>query len=362
MQRRQGSLAALWLGDENAKKPGDTAAGHVATAPTVPGPTTAQPREVPGVDFNLSNSEKAGKPGAVIGNGDVRFSRSAMKSAEANIARGRAAMHRALLEKADQHRAMHRTGLGWVDFVWGNEGVVKASGNTKGAMGLAHILEARQRKDGMSAAQAQDFLGEVVTAIASGSEVSRREVGTSVRVGVEHGSTLVWLTRRAGANAWVVTRYEKDPSGTAAGRATAVPTHSAASLTRDKMEGSGSILDDSGRDDNVRFSRTQMANIKASALEQLHTTLSHPGRVSLWDKTVGTMRHLGGRSPAFKQVYETAQQNIDDVAMLAPALLLSAQVFPIWQGRGSKRSIHASWRMQAFALCWLRSANYQIWK
>lgn len=162
---------------------------------------------------------------------------------------------------------------------------------------LAHILEARQRKDGMSAAQAQDFLGEVVTAIASGSEVSRREVGPSVRVGVEHGSTLVWLTCRAGANAWVVTGYEKDPSGTAAGRATAVPTHSAASLTRDKMEGSGSILDDSGRDDNVCFSRTQLANIKASALEQLHTTLSHPGRVSLWDKTVGTMRHLGERSP-----------------------------------------------------------------
>jgi hypothetical protein len=37
----------------------------------------------------------------------------------------------------------------------------------------------------------------------------------------------------------------------------------------------------------------------------------------MWDKTVGTMRHLAERNPFFKPVYESAQQNIDDVSMLA---------------------------------------------
>ena len=41
------------------------------------------------------------------------FSRSAMKSVDANIARGSEAMNKAILEKAAQHRAMHHAGLGW---------------------------------------------------------------------------------------------------------------------------------------------------------------------------------------------------------------------------------------------------------
>ena len=64
------------------------------------------------------------------------------------------------------------------------------------------------------------------------------------------------------------------------------------------------------------FSRSKLQDIKASALDQIQQTLSHPGKVSLWDKTVGTMRHLAERSPAFKPVYEAAQRFIDDVSML----------------------------------------------
>jgi hypothetical protein len=75
---------------------------------------------------------------------------------------------------------------------------------------------------------------------------------------------------------------------------------------------------------DIRFSRSTpmfssagMARVKNSALDQIHQILSHPGRVSLWDKTVGTMRHLAERSPAFKPVFEAAQRFIDDVSMLA---------------------------------------------
>ncbi|AFU45473.1 hypothetical protein C380_08855 [Acidovorax sp. KKS102] len=66
----------------------------------------------------------------------------------------------------------------------------------------------------------------------------------------------------------------------------------------------------------VLFSRSSMADLKDSALQQIHQTLSHPGKVSLWDKTVGTMRNLAERSPVFKPVYEAAQRFIDDVSML----------------------------------------------
>jgi hypothetical protein len=70
-------------------------------------------------------------------------------------------------------------------------------------------------------------------------------------------------------------------------------------------------------EDGPLFSRSRLADIKDSALTQLDSILSHPGKVSMWDKTVGTMRHLAERNPFFKPVYESAQQNIDDVSMLA---------------------------------------------
>ncbi len=173
---------------------------------------------------------------------EVMFSRSAMKSTEANIARGRESLAKALNEKTTAHRAMFRNGLGWVDFVWGAEGTVKPSGRTKGAMGLAHVLEARQRKDGYSRSEAVEFLNSIVDTIARGSEFDRKEVAQSTRVGLIHQETIVWLSRHKGSNAWVVTGYEKTPSGTAAGRATAVPTHDAASLTRSTEEGVAPIM------------------------------------------------------------------------------------------------------------------------
>lgn len=69
--------------------------------------------------------------------------------------------------------------------------------------------------------------------------------------------------------------------------------------------------------DEPMFSRSRFADLKDSALDQLTKTFTHEGKVSLWDKSVGTMRHLAERAPSFKPVYESAQQNIDDVSMLA---------------------------------------------
>ena len=72
-----------------------------------------------------------------------------------------------------------------------------------------------------------------------------------------------------------------------------------------------------GQDGVANFGVDDIARIKASAIDRVHQTLTHPGKMSLWDKTVGTMRHISERYPAFKPVYDAAQQFIDDVASLA---------------------------------------------
>ncbi|TCP16915.1 LPD38 domain-containing protein [Simplicispira metamorpha] len=136
------------------------------------------------------------------------FSRSAMKSVEANVARGRQALAKALTERTSVNRAMFRNGLGWVDFVWGDEGRIKPSGKTKGAMGLSHILEARQRKDGMSEQEAIDALSQMVNTIASGRELERSAYANTVALKLERDGYRVGLVKRPGSNAWVVTAFE----------------------------------------------------------------------------------------------------------------------------------------------------------
>lgn len=47
------------------------------------------------------------------------YSKSAMKSVQENIKRGKDAMNKAIVSKADVKRAMYRNDIDWVDFVWG---------------------------------------------------------------------------------------------------------------------------------------------------------------------------------------------------------------------------------------------------
>lgn len=104
---------------------------------------------------------------------------------------------------------------------------------------------------------------------------------------------------------------------------------------------------DGGED--LMFSRSRLSEIKDSALDQLQKTMSHPGKVSVWDKTIGTMRHLAERAPAFKPVYETAQRNIDDVSMLAndaadraPRLLPRVDTISDLVGKNRKTPVSAA--------------------
>lgn len=97
------------------------------------------------------------------------------------------------------------------------------------------------------------------------------------------------------------------------------------------------------------FSRAAVAEVKAKAVDLADKFMRHPGRVSLWDKTVGTMRHLAERSPAFKPVFEAAQQFLDDVsnfaneaANMAPRLLPRIETLGDMLGKNRKAPISAS--------------------
>ena len=69
---------------------------------------------------------------------------------------------------------------------------------------------------------------------------------------------------------------------------------------------------------NIRFSRTAAAKAYvAPAMDKLNETFSHPGKLSWWHKTVGSMYNLAERMPAFKPVYDAAQNFINDVSFYA---------------------------------------------
>jgi len=53
------------------------------------------------------------------------------------------------------------------------------------------------------------------------------------------------------------------------------------------------------------------------ATDVLNETFSHPGKLSWWDKTVGSPYHLAQRYPAFKPVFTSAQNFINDVSFYA---------------------------------------------
>jgi hypothetical protein len=100
---------------------------------------------------------------------------------------------------------MFRSGMGWVDFVWGDE-----------KRGLAHIIARRMQQDGMTETEAVRFAtGDLVSTIAQGSEIRRNESGQSLRVVVRNNDTEAILVRRDGSNTWVLTGFRLLPGDSA---------------------------------------------------------------------------------------------------------------------------------------------------
>ena len=105
----------------------------------------------------------------------------------------------------------------------------------------------------------------------------------------------------------------------------------------------------SAREDDAFFGMADARALKSNALEQLQQAFTHEGKVSIWDKTVGTMRNLAERVPVFKAVYEAAQRQIDDVSTLAndaanvaPRLLPRVESLGDILGKNRKSAISAA--------------------
>ncbi|WP_439242496.1 LPD38 domain-containing protein [Lonepinella sp. BR2474] len=193
---------------------------------------------------------------------DVRESRSAMKSVEANIARGKERMTQAILNKADVKRGMYNNEFGWIDFVWGDDGTTKPldkNGEPKGR-GIAHIFEARERKNGMSEAETSAMLvDEIVETIAKGTPVNPNPQNKlqldyrSPRTGKVYRATLV---KNKGNNGWVLTAFDNSnkylsEGANKLGNDSLEPTINSPTLSR-ADKGASLVASDSGQFANER--------------------------------------------------------------------------------------------------------------
>ena len=92
-------------------------------------------------------------------------------------------------------------------------------------MGLAHIFEARQRKDGLTDADVRTLLAGIVNAIASGAEVRRNEVSYSISVTVQKDGIEAILTKSKASNTWLVSGWNKiNPADSGAGSVASTTT------------------------------------------------------------------------------------------------------------------------------------------
>lgn len=274
----------------------------------------------------VERGEKAMQPGS-----KVALSRSPMKSVTANIDRGLSSLAKAVTDKTTVHRAMFRNGLGWVDFVWGDEGRVKPSGKTVGGRGISHIVEARIRKDGLTETQALNVLSEMVRVIASGPETERAEVAGAVSVKIEHDGYRVGLVKQPGANAWVVTAFELSQVRERPDIDARPPTQSKSTLPRDGLgagpvapgdtspslsratrgdsterggtagAGSTSIMGEMDGNGNPMFSRSTLGGQQPQ----------QPGPQNAWQKLKAKALQLSSPESITNLIYELQDKHID---------------------------------------------------
>jgi hypothetical protein len=130
-------------------------------------------------------------------------------SDEENIIRGEMAMKFVIEHQVDFPHAMYRKDLGWIDFIWGSEGKSpSASGKRKGAKGIAHILEARQRKDGMTLLQGKALALRLVEVIAKGAIVRKYDYADTSQKAIVYQGYEAVLVKAGTSNEWLLTGWE----------------------------------------------------------------------------------------------------------------------------------------------------------
>jgi hypothetical protein len=119
-------------------------------------------------------------------------------SIDDNLQRGKKAMNRALRQKADVQKAMHRKGVGQIDFEWGRPGTPapnKSGATHADGYGVSHIVAKHGEATALN-------LPEV---IARGKITPHQEED---RLYITHGGQQAILQRKNSESAYVVTSFE----------------------------------------------------------------------------------------------------------------------------------------------------------
>ncbi len=112
--------------------------------------------------------------------------------------------------QVDVQDAVVRDDIGSVDFVWGDEGAEPSrSGKRKGAKGIAHIIEARMRKDGFSLPKVFQLLDNIAETVATGNIVKTSAIGDTQKTAISDGKHTAWLVKSGDDNHWLLTGWEE---------------------------------------------------------------------------------------------------------------------------------------------------------
>ena len=162
------------------------------------------------------------------------------RAIERNIQRGNQAVEYILREHANGndatvHGAMHRTDIGYVDFLWGAPG--KGAKFKKG-YGLAHILAKHGAESG------EGILAKIVETIAKGTDIEEQKAlhgQGEKRIRIHYDGYTAVLSSARGKDSWLLTGWEdydrikQKEAGThvrGEGNDSTAPTASAPTLTR----------------------------------------------------------------------------------------------------------------------------------
>ncbi|MDZ7870133.1 MAG: hypothetical protein U5L02_13215 [Rheinheimera sp.] len=139
---------------------------------------------------------------------DMQFSKT--KKMTPAIENAVTAIRTVATTQTDVQDAVVRDDIGSVDFVWGDEGAEPSkSGKRKGAKGIAHIIEARMRKDGFSLPKVFQLLDNIAETVATGNIVKTSAIGDTQKTAISDGKHTAWLVKSGDDNHWLLTGWEE---------------------------------------------------------------------------------------------------------------------------------------------------------
>lgn len=149
--------------------------------------------------FDLAKAFNADQPRDAQG----RWTSGGAYDAEAEILRGRSAMHLAISEKRDVQDAMRSPQVGLVSFVWGQPG--NAAKSFKGGFGISHVIEKRNSEgiDGQAVAM------KIPEVIAKGEYGKPYGPASFQRVNVVHDGHTAVLSQNGTGGHWLLTGWRE---------------------------------------------------------------------------------------------------------------------------------------------------------